>query len=79
MPAGAGSTLPALEAAYTEMAARVAPFMTEICEVPLVAYPRFIALDRERVHRRQPRDDAAAARAGGTASREGAGVARDRA
>jgi coenzyme F420 biosynthesis associated uncharacterized protein len=36
----------ALETAYTEMAARVAPFMTEICQVPLTTYPRFIALDR---------------------------------
>jgi len=36
----------ALEAAYTEMAARVAPLMTEVCQVPLIAYPRFIALDR---------------------------------
>ena len=36
----------ALESAYTEMAARVAPLMTEICQVPLTAYPRFIALDR---------------------------------
>ena len=34
------------ESAYTEMAARVAPLMTEICQVPLTAYPRFIALDR---------------------------------
>jgi coenzyme F420 biosynthesis associated uncharacterized protein len=37
----------ALEAEYTDMAARVAPFMTEICEVPLTSYPRFTALDRE--------------------------------
>jgi coenzyme F420 biosynthesis associated uncharacterized protein len=36
----------ALEAAYTEMAARVAPYMTEISQVPLTAYPRFVALDR---------------------------------
>ncbi|MGA7987165.1 MAG: zinc-dependent metalloprotease [Candidatus Dormiibacterota bacterium] len=36
----------ALETAYAEMAARVAPYMTEICEVPLTAYPRFMALDR---------------------------------
>jgi coenzyme F420 biosynthesis associated uncharacterized protein len=36
-----------LENAYTEMAARVAPSMTEITEVPLSSYPRFIALDRE--------------------------------
>jgi len=38
---------PALEAAYAEMAARVAPFMTEICQVPLAVYPRFVALDRQ--------------------------------
>lgn len=37
---------PALEAAYTEMAARVAPYLVEVCEVPLTAYPRFVALDR---------------------------------
>jgi coenzyme F420 biosynthesis associated uncharacterized protein len=42
----AGINAPALEAAYTEMAARVAPLMTEVCQVPLTAYPRFIALDR---------------------------------
>jgi len=36
----------ALEAAYTEMAARVAPMMIEITQVPLTAYPRFVALDR---------------------------------
>ena len=47
MTAGRRMDVPALEAAYTEMAARVAPFMTEICEVPLTAYPRFKALDRE--------------------------------
>jgi coenzyme F420 biosynthesis associated uncharacterized protein len=41
-----GFDAPALEAAYTEMAARVAPFMTEISQVPLLAYPRFVALDR---------------------------------
>jgi coenzyme F420 biosynthesis associated uncharacterized protein len=46
--AGTGRRLnvEALEAAYTEMAARVAPLMTEVCEVPLTKYPRFIALDR---------------------------------
>jgi coenzyme F420 biosynthesis associated uncharacterized protein len=43
---GAGINVEALESAYTEMAARVAPFMTEVCQVPLTAYPRFIALDR---------------------------------
>ena len=37
----------ALEGAYTEMAARVAPLMTEISQVPLTSYPRFVALDRE--------------------------------
>jgi coenzyme F420 biosynthesis associated uncharacterized protein len=37
---------PALESAYTEMAARVAPLMTEVCQVPLISYPRFVALDR---------------------------------
>jgi coenzyme F420 biosynthesis associated uncharacterized protein len=37
---------PALEAAYTEMAARVAPMMTEVSQVPLTSYPRFVALDR---------------------------------
>jgi coenzyme F420 biosynthesis associated uncharacterized protein len=36
----------ALEAQYTEMAARVAPLMTEITQVPLPSYPRFVALDR---------------------------------
>jgi coenzyme F420 biosynthesis associated uncharacterized protein len=36
-----------LEGAYTEMAARVAPLMTEISQVPLTSYPRFVALDRE--------------------------------
>jgi coenzyme F420 biosynthesis associated uncharacterized protein len=36
----------ALEAAYTEMAARVAPMMTEITQLPLTGYPRFVALDR---------------------------------
>jgi coenzyme F420 biosynthesis associated uncharacterized protein len=36
----------ALEAAYTEMAARVAPMMIEITQVPLTSYPRFVALDR---------------------------------
>jgi coenzyme F420 biosynthesis associated uncharacterized protein len=44
--AASGFDAPALEAAYTEMAARVAPMMTEVCQVPLTAYPRFIALDR---------------------------------
>jgi coenzyme F420 biosynthesis associated uncharacterized protein len=43
---GTGINVEALESAYTEMAARVAPFMTEVCQVPLTAYPRFIALDR---------------------------------
>ncbi len=43
---GAGINVDALESAYTEMAARVAPFMTDVCQVPLTAYPRFIALDR---------------------------------
>src|ERR1700674_730204 len=37
----------ALEGAYTEMAARVAPLMTEISQAPLTSYPRFVALDRE--------------------------------
>ena len=37
---------PALEASYKDMAARVAPLMTEVCQVPLTSYPRFIALDR---------------------------------
>jgi coenzyme F420 biosynthesis associated uncharacterized protein len=46
VPGRGGIQAPALEAAYTEMAARVAPLMTEICQVPLTAYPRFIALDR---------------------------------
>ena len=36
----------ALEAAYTDMAARVAPLLTEVVQVPLIAYPRFVALDR---------------------------------
>jgi coenzyme F420 biosynthesis associated uncharacterized protein len=36
----------ALEAQYMEMAARVAPLMTEITQVPLTSYPRFVALDR---------------------------------
>jgi coenzyme F420 biosynthesis associated uncharacterized protein len=45
-PGGVGIAAAALEAAYTEMAARVAPLMTEICQVPLTTYPRFIALDR---------------------------------
>jgi coenzyme F420 biosynthesis associated uncharacterized protein len=36
----------ALEAAYTEMAARVAPMMTEITQEPLTSYPRFVALSR---------------------------------
>jgi coenzyme F420 biosynthesis associated uncharacterized protein len=43
---GRGIDTPALEAAYTEMAARVAPMMTEISQVPLTSYPRFVALDR---------------------------------
>jgi coenzyme F420 biosynthesis associated uncharacterized protein len=43
---GRGINTAALEAAYMEMAARVAPMMTEICQVPLVVYPRFVALDR---------------------------------
>ena len=43
---GAGINAEALEAAYTEMAARVAPLLVEVCQVPLTAYPRFIALDR---------------------------------
>ncbi len=43
---GVGLNVEALEAAYTEMAARVAPLMTEVCQVPLTAYPRFVALDR---------------------------------
>jgi coenzyme F420 biosynthesis associated uncharacterized protein len=43
---GVGINVEALESAYTEMAARVAPLMIEVCEVPLTAYPRFIALDR---------------------------------
>jgi coenzyme F420 biosynthesis associated uncharacterized protein len=43
---GAGINSVALEAAYTEMAARVAPLLTEICQIPLTAYPRFVALDR---------------------------------
>jgi coenzyme F420 biosynthesis associated uncharacterized protein len=43
---GAGINAEALEGAYTEMAARVAPLMTEVCQIPLTAYPRFIALDR---------------------------------
>ena len=43
---GAGINVEALEAAYTEMAARVAPLMTEVCQVPLTTYPRFVALDR---------------------------------
>jgi coenzyme F420 biosynthesis associated uncharacterized protein len=43
---GRGINTVALEAAYMEMAARVAPMMTEICQVPLVVYPRFVALDR---------------------------------
>jgi len=43
---GTAINVEALESAYTEMAARVAPFMTEVCQVPLTAYPRFIALDR---------------------------------
>ncbi len=37
---------PALEGAYTEMATRVAPYLVEVCQVPLTAYPRFVALDR---------------------------------
>jgi coenzyme F420 biosynthesis associated uncharacterized protein len=45
--AGREMDVSALEGAYTEMAARVAPYMSEICEVPLTAYPRFMALDRE--------------------------------
>ncbi len=45
--AGRQMDVSALEGAYTEMAARVAPYMSEICEVPLTAYPRFMALDRE--------------------------------
>ncbi|HEY8672262.1 MAG TPA: zinc-dependent metalloprotease [Candidatus Dormibacteraeota bacterium] len=36
----------ALEGRYKEMAARVAPLMTEITQVPLASYPRFVALDR---------------------------------
>ncbi|MFZ0179162.1 MAG: zinc-dependent metalloprotease [Candidatus Dormiibacterota bacterium] len=36
----------ALEAAYSEMAERVAPLLTEVCQVPLNAYPQFVALDR---------------------------------
>ena len=36
----------ALEASYSEMAERVAPLLTEVCQVPLNAYPRFVALDR---------------------------------
>jgi coenzyme F420 biosynthesis associated uncharacterized protein len=43
---GVGINAEALEAAYMEMAARVAPLMTEVTQVPLTAYPRFIALDR---------------------------------
>jgi coenzyme F420 biosynthesis associated uncharacterized protein len=43
---GAGINAEALEAAYTEMAARVAPLLIEVCQVPLVVYPRFVALDR---------------------------------
>jgi coenzyme F420 biosynthesis associated uncharacterized protein len=43
---GVGINAEALEAAYTEMATRVAPLLTEVCQVPLTAYPRFIALDR---------------------------------
>ncbi len=43
---GAGINAETLEAAYTEMAARVAPLLVEVCQVPLTAYPRFIALDR---------------------------------
>ena len=43
---GAAINAPALEAAYTEMAARVAPYLVKVCEVPLTAYPRFVALDR---------------------------------
>ena len=45
--AGRRMDVAALETAYTEMATRVAPYMSEICEVPLTAYPRFMALDRE--------------------------------
>jgi coenzyme F420 biosynthesis associated uncharacterized protein len=44
--AGVGINPEALESAYTEMAARVAPLMIEVCQVPLTVYPRFIALDR---------------------------------
>ncbi|MFZ2034636.1 MAG: zinc-dependent metalloprotease [Candidatus Dormiibacterota bacterium] len=44
---GAGINAEALEAAYTEMAARVAPLLVEVCQVPLTAYPRFVALDRK--------------------------------
>jgi coenzyme F420 biosynthesis associated uncharacterized protein len=43
----AGLNAEALEAAYTEMAARVAPRLVEVCQVPLTAYPRFVALDRK--------------------------------
>ena len=43
----AGINAEALEAAYTEMAARVAPLLVEVCQVPLTAYPRFVALDRK--------------------------------
>ena len=45
---GAGTTInaEALEAAYMDMAARVAPLMVDVCQVPLNAYPRFVALDR---------------------------------
>ncbi len=43
----AGINAEALEAAYTEMAAQVAPLLVEVCQVPLTAYPRFVALDRK--------------------------------
>jgi coenzyme F420 biosynthesis associated uncharacterized protein len=43
---GARINTEALEAAYTEMAARVAPHLVEVCQVPLTTYPRFVALDR---------------------------------
>ncbi len=43
---GSGINAEAFEAAYTAMAARVAPLLTEVCQVPLTAYPRFVALDR---------------------------------
>jgi coenzyme F420 biosynthesis associated uncharacterized protein len=43
----AGSINPeALESAYMEMAARVAPLMVDVTQVALTAYPRFVALDR---------------------------------